>query len=53
MLLPGGDGELLQGNVEELNAAVAAGGQDLVLVRFRPGGVEEGILGIKPLGSVS
>lgn len=41
-------GELREGDVEELYGAVAARGEDLVLVRFRPCAVKEGVLRVKP-----
>ena len=37
-----------EGAVEELEAAVAARGQELVLVRFGPGQVEDGVLRFVP-----
>lgn len=48
MLLPGLDGELVERYVEELNGAIACGNDELVLVRFGPGDVVEGVLGIEP-----
>jgi hypothetical protein len=51
VLGPGLHGELGQRDVEEFDGAVAAGGEDLVLVRFGPGAVEEGVLRVEP-GSV-
>lgn len=48
VFLPRLHGKLGEGNVKELDRAIAAGGEDLVLVRFRPGAVEERILGIEP-----
>lgn len=44
MLLPRLDGELRDRDVEELDRAVAATNSHLVLVRFRPGCIEEGVL---------
>ena len=41
VLLPGCDGEVGHVYVEEFYRAVAAGGEELVLVRFGPGAVEE------------
>lgn len=41
VLLPGCDGEVGHVYVEEFYGAVAAGGEELVLVRFGPGAVEE------------
>lgn len=49
MLLPGLHGEFVQGDVEELDGAVAGGDDALVLVRFGPAEVVEGILRVKPL----
>jgi len=46
VLLPALHGELRDGDVEELDGAVAAADDDLVLVGLGPGGVEEGVLGI-------
>jgi len=48
VLLPRLDGELVKRYIEELDGAVAGGGDELVLVRFGPGDVVEGVLGIKP-----
>lgn len=48
VLLPGLDGELVKRYVEELDGAIACGCDELVLVRFGPGDVVEGVLGIKP-----
>jgi hypothetical protein len=50
VLLPGLDGELGKCDVEEFYGAVAACGEDLVLVRFGPCAVEEGVLGVEPGG---
>ena len=44
VLLPGRDGEAVHADVEELDAAVAARGQELVLVRLAPRRVEEAVL---------
>jgi hypothetical protein len=49
VLGPGLDWELREGDVEEFDGAVAAGGEDLVLVRFGPCAVEEGVLGVEPV----
>jgi len=48
VLLPGLDWELVERYIEELDGAIACGGDELVLVRFGPGDVVEGVLGIKP-----
>lgn len=48
VLLPGLDGELVKRYIEELDGTIACGGDELVLVRFRPGDVVEGVLSIKP-----
>lgn len=48
VLLPGLDGEFVQADVEELYRTIAGRDEDLVLVRLRPGEVEEGVLGIEP-----
>ena len=54
VLLPRGDGVRGHIDVEEFYGAVAAGSQELVLVGFGPGAVEEGILGVEPkVGDVS
>ena len=37
VLGPGRDGEGVEGDVEKLDGSVAASGEELVLVRFRPG----------------
>ena len=49
VLLPGLDGELVQADVEELDRAIAGRDEDLVLMRFGPREVEEGVLGIEPV----
>lgn len=48
MLLPGLHGEFVQGDVEEFDGAVAGGDDDLVLVRFRPSQIVQGVLGVEP-----
>lgn len=48
VLLPRGNGVRGHVDVEELDGAVAAGRQQLVLVRFRPRAVEEGVLRVEP-----
>lgn len=48
VLFPGLDGELVDADVEELDGAIAGRDQDLVLVRFGPGEVEEGVLRVEP-----
>lgn len=48
VLLPGCDGVGWYVYVEELDGAVAAGGEELVLVRFGPGAVEERVLRVEP-----
>lgn len=48
VLFPGLNGKLIDTDVEELDGAIAGGDQDLVLVRFGPGEVEEGVLRIEP-----
>ena len=53
VFLPGADGEVVQGDVEEFYAAVATGGEDLILVGLGPCGIEEGILGVKTDSNVS
>ena len=40
VLLPGADGEVVQGDIEEFYTAVATGGEDLVLVGLGPCGIE-------------
>jgi hypothetical protein len=45
---PGLYGELGEGYVEELDGAVAAGGENLVFVRLGPSAVEEGVLRVEP-----
>ena len=50
VLLPGCDGEVGHVYVEELYGAVAARGEELGLVRFGPGAVEEGVLRVEPVG---
>lgn len=49
VLLPTRDGEVGEADVEELDAAIAAGGQELVFMRFGPGRVEEAVLGFEEL----
>ena len=53
VLLPGLNGEFVNADVEEFDGAVAGGDEDLVLVRFGPGEVEEGVLGVEPGDCVS
>lgn len=48
VLLPGCDGEVGHVYVEEFYRAVAAGGEELGLVCFGPGAVEEGVLRVEP-----
>lgn len=48
VLFPGLDGKLVNTNVEELDGAIAGGDEDLVLMRFGPGEVEEGVLRVEP-----
>ena len=48
VLAPRLDGELVHVDVEELDRAVAACGEDLRFVRFGPGAVEKGVLGVEP-----
>lgn len=52
VLRPRLDGELGDVDVEELDAAVAAGRQELRLVRLGPGRVEERVLGVEPGAAV-
>lgn len=49
VFLPRLHGELVEGDVEELDGAVAAGGEELVFVCLAPRGVEEGVLRVEPL----
>ena len=49
VLLPAGDGELAHAHVEQLDAAVAAGGQELVRMLLRPRQVEQTVLGLEEL----
>ncbi len=53
VLFPGLDGEFVNADVKELDGAVTGGDEDLVLVRFGPGEVEEGVLGVEPADRVS
>lgn len=53
MFLPVLDGEVVERAVEELDAAVAGGRQDLVLVGFGPGKVVETVLGREPGEKIS
>ena len=47
VFLPGTDGEVVQGDVEEFDTTVATGSEDLILVGLSPCGIEEGILGVE------
>jgi hypothetical protein len=47
VLLPGSDGEVVQGDIKEFYTAIATGSEDLVLVGLGPCGIEEGILGVE------
>ena len=49
MLLPARYRELAHTNVEQLYASISAGREELVLVLFRPGQVEEAVLGFEEL----
>lgn len=53
MLLPGLHWEFIERGVEELDGAVAGGDYELVLMRFGPGEVVEGVLGIEPFAMIS
>lgn len=53
VFLPRLHGELGQSDVEELDRAIAAGREDLILVRFRPRAVKERVLGVEPSGAWS
>jgi hypothetical protein len=53
VLFPGTNGKVIQCDVEEFDAAVATGGEDLVLVGLSPCGIEEGVLGIETDSNVS
>jgi hypothetical protein len=53
VLLPRLDWELREGDVEQLDGAIAAGYQDLVLVRFGPRRVKERVLGVEPARQAS
>ena len=53
VLFPRLDGEFVNANVEELDGAIASGDEDLVLMRFGPGEVEESVLRVEPWPSVS
>ena len=48
VLLPRLDGEFVEADVEQLYRAIAGRDHDLVLVRFGPGEVVEGVLSVKP-----
>jgi hypothetical protein len=48
VLLPVLDGKVVECAIEELDAAVAGGGENLVLVDLGPGEVVEGVLGCEP-----
>lgn len=48
VLGPGLNWKLRDVDVEELDRAVAACGEDLRFVRFGPGAVEKGVLGVEP-----
>lgn len=49
VLFPVLDGEVGNPGVEELDATVARGREDLVFVDFGPGEVVEGVLGCEPV----
>jgi hypothetical protein len=49
VLAPRLDGELVHVDVEELDRAVAAGGEELRFVRLRPARVEERVLCVEPV----
>ena len=53
VLFPGLHGEFVKADVEELDGAIAGGDEDLVLMRFGPGEVEEGVLRVEPWPFVS
>ena len=53
MLLPRLNRKIIKGNIEEFQRAVPRGDDKLVLVRFRPGGVKEGVLGVEPVGGLT
>lgn len=48
VLLPRLDGELVQTDIEELDRAIACSYHNLVLVRFGPRKIVEGVLSVKP-----
>lgn len=50
VLFPGLYREFIDTNVEELDGTITPSDQDLVLVRFGPGEIEEGILRVEPMG---
>ena len=53
VLFPGLNGEVIETDIEELDRAVAGGYYDLVFMRFGPGEVVEGVLGVEPSWAVS
>ena len=53
VLFPRLNGKLVDADVEELDGAISGCDQDLVLMRFGPGEVEEGVLRVKPWRFVS
>jgi hypothetical protein len=48
VFLPVLDGKVVERAIEELDAAVAGGGEDLVLVNFGPGEIVERVLSCEP-----
>lgn len=48
VLLPRLDGKFVKTDIEELDRAVACSYHDLVLVRFGPRKIVEGVLSVKP-----
>lgn len=53
MLLPRLNGEFVKRDVKELDGAIAGGDDDLILVRFRPGKVVEGVIFPRQFRSMS
>ena len=47
------DGKFVNSDVEKLDGAIAGSDEDLVLMRFGPGEVEEGVLRVEPWPFVS
>ena len=48
MFFPRSNGELVKTDVEEFDGTIACRYEDLVLMRFGPGEVVEGILSVEP-----